>query len=48
MSVFGIVMLVIWGIAGILTMVNKEVPKISYIITWVVLMTQLIDNYLVT
>lgn len=48
MNTFGIVMLVIWGIAGILTMVSKEVPKISYITTWIALMIQLIDNYLIT
>ena len=45
---FGIIMLVIWGIVGIWAMVSKEVPKISYIATWIVLMIQLIDNYLVT
>lgn len=48
MKTIGIVLLVIWSIAGILTLADKEVSKISYALTWIILMVQIADNYLIT
>lgn len=49
MKIFGIVMLVIWTLSFALTMSEKDkkMLKTTYIITWVVLMVQLIDNYII-
>jgi hypothetical protein len=43
-------LVILWLIAGVLTMINKDEQslRISYIITWIVLMTQLINNYILT
>jgi hypothetical protein len=38
--------LVIWIIAGILTLCDEQVPKISYALLWVVLILHLIGNCL--
>ena len=49
MNTFGIAILILWLVSGILTLVVSDggVPKISYALCWIVLMTQLIDNYLI-
>lgn len=43
-------LVILWLIAGVLTIINpdKQTLKINYVITWIVLMTQLIDKYLLT
>lgn len=38
--------LVIWIIAGILTLCNEQMSKISYALLWVALILQLIGNCL--
>jgi hypothetical protein len=37
-------LLILWAIVGILTLCSKQVPKLSYAMVWVVLMTHLISN----
>ena len=43
---------ILWLIAGLLELAlagkDKHVSKFVFVITWIVLMTQLIDNYLLT
>ena len=41
---FDIFMLILWGIAGILTLTIKEIPKASYGIIWICFMTTLLCN----
>ncbi len=49
MKIFGIVLLVAWCISFAFSMIvdNDKNFKIQYIITWIVLIIQLIDNYLI-
>lgn len=49
MTVFGIIMLIIWTISFAFSMAanDDKLFKTQYIITWIVLMVQLIDNYLI-
>lgn len=43
---------ILWLIAGLLELAlvgsDDSVPKFAFVITWIVLITQLIDNYLLT
>lgn len=49
MKIFGIAMIIIWLFAGVITLISndKDALKINYIIMLIVLIFQLIDNYLV-
>lgn len=38
--------LIIWAIAGAMTLMMKEIPKISYGIMWFCLMFELTVNYM--
>ena len=50
MEVIGIVLIIIWLIAGVITMMSddKSVLKVNYGIMWITLLFQLIVNYLVS
>lgn len=47
MEIVGIILLVMWFFTGVVTLIGEEVPKISYALTWIILMIQIADNYLI-
>ena len=40
------VMIILWAIIGIMNLSSEEIDKISYGLMWIVLMIELITNYM--
>ena len=47
MNIFGIIVLILWLIVGILTLKSNRITKLDYGLTWICLILQIVCNYLV-
>ena len=43
---FKLFLIVLWGLTGVLNLTQKNVSRTSYLVTWLVLMMELIANYI--
>lgn len=45
MENIGIIVIIVWGISGIINLSCKEIDKFNYFLTWVILMFYLVAYY---